>query len=168
MVDREVQDAWRLYQINWMPLLAMAFALFAALLVTAFSLKIESLLLQGLGLAWLLLAAGHAAWRMGYPRLALACVSSAQLELVYLLSIPLSYVAAAADLPLQDANLAWLTGCWGWTGRLTIISSARGRLCALPLFDLCGDQPADVRRAHSAWMERGIMHACSSSCWPAP
>jgi hypothetical protein len=106
MVDREVQDSWRLYLINWMPLLGMAFVLFAALVVTGFSLKVESLLLQGLGLAWLLLAAGHAFWPRGYPRLAFACVSSAQLELGYLLSIPLSYVATATALPLQDANLA--------------------------------------------------------------
>ena len=116
MIDRELQDSWRLYILNWTPLLAMALALLISLVLTDFSLKIESLLLKGLGLAWLLSAAGHAFWRRGYPRLAFALVSSAQLELSCLLAIPLSYVAASANLPLRDAAFArfdrWLGLDW--------------------------------------------------------
>lgn len=106
MADREARDSWRLYLFNWMPLLAMALLLLISVGVTDFSFKVESLLLQGLGLAWLFTAAGHALWRRGHPRLAFAFVSSAQLELSCLLAIPLSYVAASANLPLQDANFA--------------------------------------------------------------
>ena len=106
MADRELQNSWRLYLFNWTPLLAMASVLLISLVLTDFSFKIESLLLQGLGMAWVFIAAGHALWRRGYPRLAFAFVSSAQLELVFLIATPLAYVAASANLPLQDANFA--------------------------------------------------------------
>ena len=118
MADREVQDSWRLYLLNWMPLLAMALALVISLAVTKFSLKIDPPLLLGLGLAWLLVAAGQTFWRKGYPRLAFVFGSSAQLELSCLLAIPLSYVAASANLPLQDASFAHFDRLFGldWRG----------------------------------------------------
>ena len=116
MADREVQDAWRLYLLNWTPLLLMALLFVVGLTLTDFSFKIESLVLRALGMAWLFAAAGHAFWRRGYPRLAFALVSVAQLELLCLLSLPLSYFAAAANFPLQDAGFAhfdqWLGLDW--------------------------------------------------------
>lgn len=125
MADRELQDSWRLYLFNWAPLLAMALILLVSLGVTDFSLKVESLLMQGLGLAWLLTAVGHAFWRRGYPRLAFAFVSSAQLELSCLLAIPLSYVAASANLPLQDAAFARFDRWLGldWQGYYDFVSA---------------------------------------------
>ena len=116
MADREAQDAWRLYLLNWAPLLLMALLFMVGLALTDFSFKTESLVLRALGMAWLFAAAGHAFWRRGYPRLAFALVSIAQLELCYLLSIPLGYLAAAANFPLQDASFAhfdrWLGLDW--------------------------------------------------------
>ena len=106
MTDREVQQGWRLYLLNWVPLLLMALLFVLGLVLTDFSFKTETLVLRALGMAWLFAAAGHAFWRRGYPRLAFALVSVAQLELLCLLSLPLSYFAAAANLPLQDASFA--------------------------------------------------------------
>lgn len=116
MADREAQDAWRLYFLNWAPLLLMALLFAAGLALTGFSFKMESLVLRALGMAWLFVAAGHVFWRRGYPRLALALVSIAQLELCYLLATPLAYLAASANFPLQDATFAhfdqWLGLDW--------------------------------------------------------
>jgi PAP2 superfamily len=118
MIDREVQGAWRLYVHNWGPLLLMAMLLLAGLALTDFSFKIESLLLRGLGIAALLVVCGHALWRRGYPRPAFVLVAIAQLEILYLLATPLAYLAASADLPLQDANFAHLDRMLGldWQG----------------------------------------------------
>jgi hypothetical protein len=108
MVDREVKDAWRLYLFNWVPLLLMALLLVICLVSTDFSLKIESLLLQAVGIALLFTVAGHALSRAGYLQPAFALVSVAQLQLLVLLATPLTYIAASANLPMQDANLAFV------------------------------------------------------------
>jgi hypothetical protein len=113
MGDREVQEAWRAYLLNWLPLCLIAQILLLCLAITAFSLEIESLLLKVVFMAGLFTAAGHylmslksaSSWA---PRLAFILLSIAQLELLGLFATPLSYILASANLPMQDANLARL------------------------------------------------------------
>jgi hypothetical protein len=128
MVDREIAGVWRLYLLNWAPLLLMAVLLMVGLGLTDFSFKIESMLLRGVGMASLLVAAGHVFWRNGYPALAFALVAIAQLELVYLLATPLAYIAAAANLPLQDANFAYFDRLLGldWQGYYHFVCARPG------------------------------------------
>jgi hypothetical protein len=118
MVDREVQDSWRLYLFNWLPLLLMAQLLLVCLELTDFSLRIESSLLQGVSTASLFTAAGYALSRRGYLRLAFVLGSIAQLELLFMLATPLTYIAASINLPMQDTNLAFVDRLLGldWQG----------------------------------------------------
>jgi hypothetical protein len=113
MDDRGVQEAWRAYLLNWLPLCLIAQVLLLCLAITAFSLEIESLLLKVVFMAGLFTAAGHCLmslkWASSWvPRLAFILLSIAQLELLFLLATPLTYVLASANLPMQDANLARL------------------------------------------------------------
>jgi hypothetical protein len=113
MDDRGVQAAWRAYLLNWLPLCLIAQLLVLCLAITAFSLEIESLLLKVVFMAGLFTAAGHCLmslkWASSWaPRLAFILLSIAQLELLFLLATPLTYILASANLPMQDANLARL------------------------------------------------------------
>jgi PAP2 superfamily len=113
MDDREVQEAWRAYLLNWLPLCLIAQALLLCLAITAFSLEIDSALLKVVFMAGLFTAAGYclvslkraSSWA---PRLAFILLSIAQLELLFLFATPLTYILASANLPMQDANLARL------------------------------------------------------------
>jgi hypothetical protein len=106
MFDRQIKGAWRLYRLNWVPLLLMAQLLILGLGLTDFSLKIDSAFMLAVGMPALFSAAGYALWRAGYPRPAFILVSIAQIELLVLLVTPLTYIAASANLAMQDANLA--------------------------------------------------------------
>jgi hypothetical protein len=113
MDDREVQEAWQVYLRNWLPLCLIAQLLVLCLAITAFSLEIESLFLKVVFMAGLFTAAGHTLialkWASNWgPRLAFTLISIAQLELLFLFATPLTYIAASANLPMQDANLAYL------------------------------------------------------------
>jgi hypothetical protein len=113
MDDREVQEAWRAYLLNWLALCLVAQALFLCLAVTTFSLEIGSWLLKVLFAAGLFTAAGHylmslkRTWSWT-PRLVFIVLSIVQIEVLILFSTPLTYILASANLPMQDANLARL------------------------------------------------------------
>jgi membrane-associated phospholipid phosphatase len=113
MDDREVQEAWRAYLLNWLALCLVAQALFLCLAVTTFSLAIGSWLLKVLFAAGLFTAAGHylmslkRTWSWT-PRLVFIVLSIVQIEVLILFSTPLTYILASANLPMQDANLARL------------------------------------------------------------
>jgi membrane-associated phospholipid phosphatase len=100
--------SWRLYLLNWIPLGVMAVMLGIALSVSRFSLEIEYGLLFVGGMATTFVAAGHLliTWKWG-GRLAFVLVAIAQLELLFLVGTPLTYIAASANLPLQDDSLAY-------------------------------------------------------------
>jgi hypothetical protein len=122
MNDREVQEAWQVYRLNWLPLCLIAQILLLCLAITAFSLEIESLLLQVVFMAGLFTAAGHTLMSLKRapnwaPRLAFALLSIAQLELLFLFAAPLTYILASANLPMQDANLARLDQLLGFDWR---------------------------------------------------
>src|SRR5271169_6076505 len=115
MNDHEAQAAWRLFTLNWIPLGVMALTLALCLAFTRFSMKPEGVLLS---LAAIGLYAGIAYYNAQTPhkrdpRAIFVLGSTAQLMLASFLMTPLTYVAAALDMPLQDANLAALDRALG-------------------------------------------------------
>jgi membrane-associated phospholipid phosphatase len=113
MINREMQVTWLLYRLNWLTLCVMASLLLLCLTITSFSLDIDSLLFNVVLVPGVLAAAGHGlislkrppSWA---PSLAFALLAVAQLHVMIMLATPLTYIAASADLPIQDANLARL------------------------------------------------------------
>jgi len=103
----EVHTAWRLLQHNWIVIAAMGAALALSLLLTDFSVG-----LTGVGIA-----AGYVGIYAGFaeanarsskrrdPQVMFVLGGMAQLSLITALMTPLTYVAAATNLPMQDANL---------------------------------------------------------------
>jgi PAP2 superfamily protein len=109
MTDHEAQAAWRLFTLNWLPSGLMALTLVLCLALTDFKLTVEGLLLP-FGAAALLAGGAYvyAFARRHEPVVPFALGSIAQLVLITALILPLTYIAAAANLPMQDANLAFL------------------------------------------------------------
>jgi hypothetical protein len=125
MLDCEARKAWQLYLCNWIPLGGMMLLLALCLALSEFSLEIESPLLRVAGSAALCTAAAHfAVSRNWSARLPFALGSIAQLGLLFLLATPLTYIAAAADLPMQDANLAYFDRMLGlnWPSYLNFVN----------------------------------------------
>jgi membrane-associated phospholipid phosphatase len=109
MMDGEVQRARRLCLVNWALLLTLLQLLLLCLLLTSFTLEIEHVLLQVVATSSFFTAAGY--WGLSRKwaiRPAFVLIAIAQLELLFLLAVPLTYVTASANLPLQDANLAFV------------------------------------------------------------
>ena len=109
MTDHEAQVAWRLFTLNWIPLGLMGLTLALCLALTGFSIRPESLLLP-FGAAALFggVAYFYALARRRDALVSFMLGSTAQLVLIAVLMPPLTYIAAAAGLPMQDANLAHL------------------------------------------------------------
>ncbi len=113
MMHGEASAAWRLFTHNWIPVGLMAVALVLGLALTSFSLKLESMLLP-LGAVALLAGAAYAIASRRYSRLPFVLGATAQLGLITALTTPVIYIAAAVDLPMQDANLAYLDRMLGF------------------------------------------------------
>ncbi len=107
MMHGEASAAWRLFTHNWIPVGLMAATLTLGLALTGFSLKLASMLLP-LGAVALLAAAAYAIANWRNSRLPFMLGATAQLGLITALTTPVIYMAAAADLPMQDGNLAYL------------------------------------------------------------
>jgi hypothetical protein len=115
MTDHETQTAWRLFTLNWIPLALMALTLALCLTLTKFSIKPEGALLMA-GVPTALAGTAYFNARRSRRHSAAAAFifgSAAQLLLITALMTPLTYIAAAIDLPLQDANLAALDRALG-------------------------------------------------------
>jgi hypothetical protein len=106
---KERDKGWRLYLLAWIPLALMGTLLAACVAFSKFSLRIDGLPLGAVMMNPLLTAVGLSlvagerewGWRFGF-----AVLSVSQFELLASFAGPLSYIAASADLPLQDANFA--------------------------------------------------------------
>jgi hypothetical protein len=109
MTDHEAQVAWRLFTLNWIPLGLMGLTLALCLALTGFSIKPGSLLLP-IGASALMGGVAHAYQRVRRRDTVVPFVlnSTMQLILISMLTPPLTYIAAAVSLPMQDANLAYL------------------------------------------------------------
>jgi PAP2 superfamily len=124
MMDLRASAEWRLLSCNWIALAVMALALALALALTGFWLKAQSALLP-LGFAGGFAAVAYlSAVPRNWCRGAFVFGTSAQLVLVTALMSPLTYIAAAVDLPLQDANLAAIDQTLGldWRAYLAFVN----------------------------------------------
>lgn len=107
MTRREAQISWRLFELNWIPLGILALALAVSLALTDFSLGIGGAAISSAfvasyaGVAYYNAKAPH----RQDPQVVFALGATAQIVLTTMLAVPLSYVAASFNFPLQDANL---------------------------------------------------------------
>jgi PAP2 superfamily len=114
-ITGEVETAWRLLALNWILIAGMGAALAVSLLVTDFSI----------GLTGVAIVAGYVAVYGGFgyanarsakrrdPQVMFVLGGIAQVTLITALMTPLTYVAAATNLPMQDANLLAIDRAFG-------------------------------------------------------
>jgi hypothetical protein len=107
MTRHESMVAWRLFELNWIPLGLMCVGF--ALIVAMSSFSFEPV---GLAICFAVIAvyAGLAFLNAKLPRrrnplVVFTLGATAQLALVIVIMGPLTYLAAAAGFPMQDANL---------------------------------------------------------------
>jgi len=118
MPGSEATAAWRIFLCNWVVIGLIAAALLVAALMLGFSFKPTSLLLAFAVAAAYLAAAFHNIRRNSgaYSTIFFILGSTGQVLLIPVLMTPLTYIAASANLPLQDAALAawdrWLGLDW--------------------------------------------------------
>ena len=106
MSTPQAATAWRLFELNWIPLGVLAAALAFCLMATDFSLEpLGAAGSFGFGLLYAVLAYRNPKLTRRDTQVAFVLGSTAQIVLVTMLITPLTYVAAAAHLPLRDAEL---------------------------------------------------------------
>ncbi len=99
--------AWRLYCCNWAMLGLMTLALAAGMAITGFSIAPASAVKPfAIATAYV----GYAIYKycrpqQGDPRVTFILGSTGQILLIPVLMTPLTYIAAAANLPMQDVAL---------------------------------------------------------------
>ena len=125
MTQPRASAAWRLFSFNWLPIGVMAAALALTLALTGFSIKPASILIP-LGAAAIYV--GVAYYNMCVPQrrdpmVVFVLGSTAQLVLITLIMTPMSYIAAAAGLPMADASLDYLDRALGldWRGYFSFV-----------------------------------------------
>jgi hypothetical protein len=167
MTEHDVALGWRRFQRNWVMIGLMSVALALSVALTRFSIELSGL---AVSLGFVAIYAGFA-YANAYspsrrdPQVMFVLGSIAQIVLVTVLMPPLTYVAAAANLPLRDAELLavdrWLGLDWaayvgfvndhpvlsGWLSygygmirwplfAIPVILTAAGRYCRLQDFTL--------------------------------
>jgi hypothetical protein len=108
MVNSDERLAWKLQNLNWIPIAAMAGVLGVAVLLGGFSLEpVAFITMTWLALQFALIAYVYLLARKDAAdrKLVFALAAIAQLLMVATLMGPLSYVAAATSWPLQDKTL---------------------------------------------------------------
>jgi len=106
MSTPEAAIAWRLFELNWIPLGAMGAALALCLIVSDFSLEpLGATTSFGLVMLYAALAYRNPKSTRRDIQVAFVLGSTAQIALVTMLITPLTYVAAAANFPMRDADL---------------------------------------------------------------
>ena len=103
----DVEIAWRFFRLNWILLGLMSVALGLAVAVSDFSIELAGLLVS-LGFVAIYAGFAHANARSAKrrdPQVMFVLGATAQIVLITVVMSPLTYVAAAANYPLQDANL---------------------------------------------------------------
>jgi hypothetical protein len=122
----EVEAAWRFFRLNWIPLAAMGVALALGVLLTDFSIESPGLVFS-LGFVAIYAGFAHANARSAKrrdPQVMFVLGGTAQIVLVTVVMAPLTYVAAAAKFPLQDANLLLIDRVLGfdWAGYVAFVN----------------------------------------------
>jgi hypothetical protein len=112
----EELTGWRLFRCNWIVIGLMAIALAAALALTGFSIAPESALKPAAIIGAYIGYAYYSCHRRenSDPKVIFILGATGQLLLIPVLMTPLTYVAAAANLPMQDAALHALDRALGF------------------------------------------------------
>jgi len=118
--DHETSIAWQLFSYNWAMLGLMALALALVMPLTGFSIKPMSLM-EPVGIAAVYSGVAYYSlyWRAKKnPTIIFILGSTGQILLIPILMTPMTYIAASADLPMQDKNLMALDQALGldWMG----------------------------------------------------
>src|SRR5215469_15865117 len=107
MAAPDVDAAWQFLLANWMLVGIIGTALAASLMATDFSLELTGLAVA-VGYVGLYAGFAHAnacSPKRRDPQVMFVLGGTAQIVLMVAVMTPLTYVAASADLPMQDANL---------------------------------------------------------------
>jgi hypothetical protein len=115
-MQQDVETAWRLFWLNWVPLGLMSAALALSVALTDFSIDLPGLLFS-LGFVAVYAGFAHAnacSAKRRDPQVMFVLGATAQIVLVTVVMSPFTYVAAAANFPLQDANLLTLDRALGF------------------------------------------------------
>lgn len=107
MKGQDVEREWQFFQVNWIPIALMGMALSASLMLTDFRIGLQGLVVT-LGFVAVYAGFAYANARSPVrrdPQVMFCLGSTAQIVLITALMTPLTYVAGAANFPLQDANL---------------------------------------------------------------
>jgi hypothetical protein len=119
MTGRDAAVGWQLYGLNWIVLAAMGAALAISIAATDFSLTFGGAAITCgfvaayAGFAWYNAKAAN----RRDPQVVFVLGATSQTVLTTALITPLTYVAAAANLPLQDANLQAIDEALGLSWR---------------------------------------------------
>jgi hypothetical protein len=103
----EVETAWRFLLANWIVIGAMGAALGLGILFTNFSIE-QSGLMVAVGYVGIYGGFAHANARSPVrrdPQVMFVLGGTAQIVLITAIMAPLTYVAAAMNMPMQDSNL---------------------------------------------------------------
>jgi hypothetical protein len=106
-VPEDVETAWRFFLVNWIVIGVMGATLALSLMFTDFSLELKGLAVA-VGYVGLYGGFAHANARSPLrrdPQVMFVLGGTAQIVLITAVMTPLTYVAAATNLPMQDANL---------------------------------------------------------------
>jgi hypothetical protein len=127
MVREDVAAAWRFFLINWIALAVMGAALALGVALTDFSIEINNGLLFSLGFVAVYAGFAHANARAPArrdPQVMFVLGATAQIVLVTVVMPPHTYIAAAANFPLQDANLLALDRALGldWAAYVAFVN----------------------------------------------
>jgi hypothetical protein len=126
MTEHEARAVWRLFQINWIVLGVLAAVLAVGLWLGGFSFGLAGSLLSYGFVALYGAFAWYNAKAPGRrdPQIVYILGSTAQIVFATCIMAPLTYVAAAANLPLQDANLFAIDQALGmdWHGYVAFVS----------------------------------------------
>ncbi len=108
MAESDARLAWRLFNLNWIPIAAMSSVLLLAVLFGGFTLEPVSLgVMSGMAGQFALMVYLFV-WARGSaadPKLIFGLGAIAQLLLIVVIMGPLTYVALAINWPLQDKAL---------------------------------------------------------------
>ena len=126
MTTREIALAWRLFEANWIPLAAAGLALALVLATTGFSLTPGSAAVSfGFVTVYTAFAYYNAlASHRRDPKVVFALGSTAQIVMATVVMTPMTYAAAALNLPLQDSLLHGLDQAMGldWRAYLAFVN----------------------------------------------
>ena len=166
----DVTAAWRLFQLNWIPLAGMGAALALALALTRFSIEASGLAVS-LGfrrdLCRLCLrqcAVASATRSASHVR---GSAPTAQIVLVTVMMSPLTYVAAAADFRCKSSNLLALDRALppGLERPTLTFVDGHPALAAWLGLRLHHDQVADLRHSGDSGGGAIATGGCRNSLW---